>query len=110
VRLSLALHGGADQAITHEDNFGFEQALRDAGKEYERIEFEGASHSFFDRKQEEFQEASDDAWRRTLDFIERKFLASGRCPAFWARRSPGHAVQTGRSATSVAMTAILCEA
>src|SRR5499427_222204 len=59
----LALQGGADQAIPHEDNVAFEQALRDAGKEYELIEFEGAPHSCFDRKQEEFQAASDDAWR-----------------------------------------------
>jgi carboxymethylenebutenolidase len=66
----LALQGGADQAISHEDNVGFEQALSDAGKEYELIEYEGAPHSFFDRKQEEFQEASDDAWQRTLEFIE----------------------------------------
>jgi carboxymethylenebutenolidase len=66
----LALQGGADQAIGHEDNLEFEQALRDAGKEYELIEFEGAPHSFFDRKQEEFQQASDDAWRRTLEFID----------------------------------------
>jgi len=66
----LALQGGADQAISHEDNLAFEKALRDAGKEYELIEFEGAPHSFFDRKQEEFQEASDEAWRRTLAFVE----------------------------------------
>jgi carboxymethylenebutenolidase len=66
----LAFQGGADQAISHEDNAELEQALRDAGREYELIEFEGAPHSFFDRKQEEFQEASDDAWRRTLAFIE----------------------------------------
>jgi carboxymethylenebutenolidase len=66
----LALQGGADQAISHEDNLEFEQALRDAGKDYELVEFEGAPHSFFDRKQEEFQAASDDAWRRTLEFIE----------------------------------------
>jgi carboxymethylenebutenolidase len=66
----LALQGGADEAISHEDNVEFEQALRAAGKEYELIEFEGAPHSFFDRKQEEFQRASDDAWRRTLEFID----------------------------------------
>jgi carboxymethylenebutenolidase len=66
----LALQGGADQAISHEDNVAFEQALSDAGKEYELIEYQGAPHSFFDRKQEEFQEASDDAWQRTLEFIE----------------------------------------
>jgi carboxymethylenebutenolidase len=67
----LALQGGADQAIPHEDNVAFERALSDAGKEYELIEFEGAPHSFFDRKQDEFQAASDDAWRRTLAFVER---------------------------------------
>jgi carboxymethylenebutenolidase len=66
----LALRGGADQGIPHEDNVAFEQALQDAGKQYELIEFEGAPHSFFDRKQQEFQEASDDAWQRTLAFIE----------------------------------------
>ena len=66
----LALQGGADQAITHEDNLEFEHALREAGKEYELIEYEGAPHSFFDRKQEEFQDASDDAWRRTLEFVD----------------------------------------
>jgi len=65
----LALQGGADQAISHLDNLEFEHALREAGKEYELVEYEGAPHSFFDRKQEEFQEASDDAWRRTLEFI-----------------------------------------
>jgi carboxymethylenebutenolidase len=66
----LALQGGADQAIPHEDNVAFEQALSDAGKEYELVEFDGAPHSFFDRKQAEFQAASDDAWQRTLEFIE----------------------------------------
>jgi carboxymethylenebutenolidase len=67
----LALQGGADQAISHEDNLEFEQALQDAGKKYELIEYQGAPHSFFDRKQEEFAEASDDAWRRTLAFVEQ---------------------------------------
>src|SRR5579862_590846 len=66
----LALQGGADQAITHEDNVAFEQALSDAGSKYELVEYEGAPHSFFDRKQEEFQDASDDAWNRTLAFID----------------------------------------
>jgi carboxymethylenebutenolidase len=66
----LALQGGADRTISHEDNLEFERALRLAGVEHELVEFAGAPHSFFDRKQEEFQGASDDAWRRTLAFIE----------------------------------------
>jgi carboxymethylenebutenolidase len=67
----LALQGGADQAISHEDNLEFEHALREHGKDYELVEFEGAPHSFFDRKQEEFGDASEDAWRRVLEFIAR---------------------------------------
>jgi carboxymethylenebutenolidase len=67
----LALQGGADEAIPHEDNLELERALRDAGADYELIEYEGAPHSFFDRKQEEFADASDDAWRRVLEFVGR---------------------------------------
>jgi len=33
--------------------------------------YPGAPHSFFDRKQEEFADASDDAWSRVLAFLER---------------------------------------
>jgi carboxymethylenebutenolidase len=65
----LALQGGADQAITAEDNSAFEEALRAAGVEHELVTYEGAPHSFFDRKQEEFADASEDAWAKTLAFI-----------------------------------------
>jgi carboxymethylenebutenolidase len=67
----LILQAGDDANITHEHNLELEQALREAGKEYELVEYEGAPHSFFDRKQEEFKEASDDSWRRVLEFITR---------------------------------------
>ena len=65
----LALQAGADPNITAEDNAAFDEALTGAGVEHEIVEYEGAPHSFFDRKQEEFQADSDDAWRRTLEFI-----------------------------------------
>jgi carboxymethylenebutenolidase len=68
----LALQGGDDQGIPHEDNVAFEEALQAAGKDYELVEFAGAPHSFFDRKQEEFQAASDEAWAKTLDFIRTR--------------------------------------
>jgi carboxymethylenebutenolidase len=67
----LALQAGADQHITAEDNEAFEHALADAGVEHELVVYEGAPHSFFDRKQEEFAGASEDAWARTLEFIEK---------------------------------------
>jgi len=49
----------------------FDEALDSAGVEHEVVIYDGAPHSFFDRKQEEFAEASEDAWRRTLEFVER---------------------------------------
>ncbi len=67
----LALQAGADQSITAEDNAAFEQALSAAGVDYELVTYEGAPHSFFDRKQEDYAEASDDAWRRVVEFIDR---------------------------------------
>ena len=67
----LALQAGADQGISTEDNEAFRSALESAGVDYELITYEGAPHSFFDRKQANFADASADAWRRTLDFIEQ---------------------------------------
>lgn len=67
----LALQAGADQHITAEHNEAFRRALSDAGVEHELVVYEGAPHSFFDRKQNEFGEASDDAWRRVTEFVER---------------------------------------
>jgi carboxymethylenebutenolidase len=64
----LMLQAGADANISHEDNAAFDAALT---VEHELVEYDGAPHSFFDRKQEEFADASDDAWRRTLAFVER---------------------------------------
>src|SRR5262249_54846546 len=46
----LALQAGADQNITAEQNAEFDQALTEAGVEHEVITYEGAPHSFFDRK------------------------------------------------------------
>ena len=65
----LALQAGDDANITAEDNAAFEAALTQAGVEHEIVTYDGAPHSFFDRKQEEFRNASDDAWSRTLAFI-----------------------------------------
>ena len=67
----LALMGGADHAIPPEDVAALEQALHAAGVEHELVTYDGAPHSFFDRKYEEHVEASEDAWRRVLEFIER---------------------------------------
>ena len=52
-------------------NATFDKALTEAGVEHEVVTYEGAPHSFFDRKQEDFAKASADAWQKTLEFIER---------------------------------------
>ena len=67
----LALQAGDDPNIPPEMNEAFDAALTAAGVEHEIVTYDGAPHSFFDRKQEEYQAASDDAWARTLAFIER---------------------------------------
>ncbi len=67
----LGLMGGADEGIPVEEVRAYEQALEDAGVEHELVVYDGAPHSFFDRKQEQFADASADAWSRVLAFVER---------------------------------------
>ena len=67
----LALQAGVDQNITPELNEAFDRALTEAGVEHEVITYDGAPHSFFDRKQEEFADASADAWERVVAFVDR---------------------------------------
>jgi carboxymethylenebutenolidase len=67
----LALQAGADEHILPENNAAFDEALTRAGVEHDVVVYDGAPHSFFDRKQEQFADASEDAWNRVLAFIER---------------------------------------
>lgn len=67
----LGLFGGADQAIPVEDVERFDEALTAAEVEHEIHVYPGAPHSFFDRRFEEHAEASEDAWRRMLGFLEQ---------------------------------------
>jgi carboxymethylenebutenolidase len=67
----LALQAGDDQNILPEHNAAFEEALTAAGVEYELVVYEGAPHSFFDRRFEEYATQSADAWDRVLAFVER---------------------------------------
>jgi carboxymethylenebutenolidase len=67
----LALQGGDDPGIPVEDSQAFERALSEAGVEHEVVIYDGAPHSFFDRKYEEFASDSEDAWNRVLAFLAR---------------------------------------
>ena len=66
----LALQGGDDPGIPVEDSKAFDAALTAAGVEHEVVIYDGAPHSFFDRKYEEFAADSEDAWNRVLAFLE----------------------------------------
>ena len=65
------LFGGDDPLIPAEDVEAFDRGLTEAGVDHELIAYPGAPHSFFDRAQEEHAEASADAWRRVLGFLDR---------------------------------------
>jgi carboxymethylenebutenolidase len=65
----LAIYGGADPGIPPDAIAEFDRALDRAGVAHESVTYGGAPHSFFDRKQAEFADASADAWRRVQAFV-----------------------------------------
>jgi carboxymethylenebutenolidase len=66
----LGMFGGADQHITADSIAGFRSALDAAGVANDLVTYDGAPHSFFDRTAEQHADASADAWRRMLEFIQ----------------------------------------
>ncbi len=67
----LVLEAGADGATTPEQSLEFDRMLSEAKVPHERHVYEGAPHSFFDRTQDQWKDACDDAWQRMLDFVKR---------------------------------------
>lgn len=67
----LGLFGGADQGIPVEQVQTLDKNLDQTGAEHEIVIYEGAPHSFFDRRSAEFADASSDAWKRVLGFIKQ---------------------------------------
>ncbi len=66
----LGLYGGADPGIPIESIQALDAELDKAGVEHKLVVYENAPHSFFDRKYDEFKEASANAWERVLGFVE----------------------------------------
>jgi carboxymethylenebutenolidase len=67
----LGLFGGADQSIPPADVDAFDRLLREAGVPHEFTIYPGVPHSFFDRAVDQHAEASADAWRRLLAFLDQ---------------------------------------
>jgi carboxymethylenebutenolidase len=66
----LGIFGGADQGIPIAVVQEFRDALIHAGIEHDVVVEPDAPHGFFDKKADEFQVQSDDAWARVRRFIE----------------------------------------
>jgi carboxymethylenebutenolidase len=66
----LGLMGGDDPGIPAEEVQRYRDALTEAGVEHDVRMYDGAPHSFFDRRYEEHADASADAWERVLAFIQ----------------------------------------
>ena len=66
----LALQAGEDANIPVEFVERFRVALDGAGVDSEVVVYDGAPHSFFDRKAADFADAADDAWGRVLRMLE----------------------------------------
>ncbi|MEA2623242.1 MAG: carboxymethylenebutenolidase [Chloroflexota bacterium] len=65
----LGIFGGADQGIGPEVVAAFDAALEAAGVDHRVVTYPNAPHSFFDRKQAEFADASAAAWGEVLEFV-----------------------------------------
>jgi carboxymethylenebutenolidase len=67
----LLLAAGQDFTPVEETE-KFAQQVREAGVDADVHVYPDAPHSFFDRTFAEHQTECDDAWRRILDFVERR--------------------------------------
>lgn len=67
----LGLFGGADQGIPVEQVHQLDENLDQAGVEHQIVIYEGAPHSFFDRRSTEYAAASSDAWEKLLAFVKQ---------------------------------------
>jgi carboxymethylenebutenolidase len=64
------------EGIPQADVDQFDAACKRAGVRRDVTVYPGAPHSFFDRKQQEFADASTEGWRRVRQFVGAP--ASGR--------------------------------
>lgn len=72
----LGHYGGADEGIPVGQVEELDRVLSTAGVPHEIHVYPRATHSFFDRRREEFSAEADEAWRRTLAFLGRTLAPS----------------------------------
>jgi carboxymethylenebutenolidase len=67
----LGLFGGSDPGIPPEHVLALDAALDQSAVEHTVVVYPNAPHSFFDRQQEQFAEASADSWEKVKAFIAK---------------------------------------
>jgi len=72
----LGLFGGADAGIPNEQVQALDEVLDKTGVSHSIHIYDGAPHSFFDRRYAEWRIACDDAWSKIFQFIETHKKAS----------------------------------
>ena len=75
MRAPLLMLLAGDDFTPPEEFAEFADKVRAQGVEVEAHTYQGAPHSFFDRKFDEYREACDDAWWRILGFTEQRLPA-----------------------------------
>ena len=76
VRPILGHYGGVDEGIPVGQVEELDRTLSSAGVSHEIYVYPNATHSFFDRRNQEFAAEADQAWRRTIAFLGRTLAAS----------------------------------
>ena len=73
IKASMLIHYAGDDERINAGIPGFEEALKEAGVEYEIYMYEGAQHAFFNDTSPRYNEAASKlAWKRTIDFFNKK--------------------------------------
>jgi carboxymethylenebutenolidase len=67
----LMLMAGEDKNISPADAEAIAARLHERGLRADVHVYDGAPHSFFDRKFADYRDACDDAWRKVLEFVGR---------------------------------------
>jgi carboxymethylenebutenolidase len=73
IKASMLIHYAGDDERINAGIPEFEKALKKAGVEYEIYMYEGAQHAFFNDTSPRYNEAASKlAWKRTIDFFNKK--------------------------------------
>ena len=73
IKASMLIHYAGDDERINAGIPEFEKALKKEGVEYEVYMYEGAQHAFFNDTSPRYNEvASKLAWKRTIDFFNKK--------------------------------------